>query len=361
MKRCNHKNCTRRKRLKGLIAFVIACSVLLLVLEVLCRLLPTDFSKMRSGQFSEDYPIDPLLTAGVFLLDEHTFWRFAAPIKEMGINEGGFRATNATALAKSRSRYRIMCIGDSVTFGVPQTLNRPEDTYPKRLEAMLHDYGLTCVEVLNAGVPGYTSYQGLQQLRHRLIQYDPDCVIVQFGINDGNDAVGKTDAQQGRPDAAVARLRNVMSRSAFCCTLAGILSRMLDSARKEYGYIQRVPPNDFARNYEDMRALGARYGFSLLFIRPVLFENGKLMTNERHQPPRDALVVDMFNSFRNSGVEATFLFHDNCHLTHEGHDLLAATVFDILLGSNLIHKMVCSQSGGSVSTDRVRFGVQRTK
>ena len=234
MKRCNHKNCTRRKRLKGLIAFVIACSVLLLVLEVLCRLLPTDFGKMRSGQFSEDYPIDPLLTAGVFLLDEHTFWRFAAPIKEMGINEGGFRATNATALAKSRSRYRIMCIGDSVTFGAPQTLNRPEDTYPKRLEAMLHDYGLTCVEVLNAGVPGYTSYQGLQQLRHRLIQYDPDCVIVQFGINDGSDAVGKTDAQQGKPDAAVARLRNVMSRSAFCCTLAGILSRMLDSARKEY-------------------------------------------------------------------------------------------------------------------------------
>lgn len=141
------------------------------------------------------------------------------------VNNQGFRDSRPTDVHKALGCYRVICIGDSVTFGVPVKLNQPTDTFPKQLEDLLRTrLNTKQIEVLNAGVPGYTSYQSLQQMKHRLVRYNPDLVVVQFGINDAGGAKGYPDKEQQMPLGIVAHAHNILGRSALYYTLRRFLA-----------------------------------------------------------------------------------------------------------------------------------------
>ena len=94
-------------------------------------------------------------------------------IKET-INSFGFRSPEFQ-LKKNNNIYRIICIGSSVVYG----MGSDEDTFPFRLEEKLNKMnidGLT-FEVINAGIPGYTSYHTTTQFLTSLIDLDPDLII----------------------------------------------------------------------------------------------------------------------------------------------------------------------------------------
>ena len=78
--------------------------------------------------------------------------------------------------------YRILCVGDSVTFGfnVDQA-----DAYPRQLEALLRQrHPGRHIEVVNAGVPGWSWVQGLRFLEAYGLRLRPDLVIAAHGTND---------------------------------------------------------------------------------------------------------------------------------------------------------------------------------
>jgi lysophospholipase L1-like esterase len=78
--------------------------------------------------------------------------------------------------------YRILCVGDSVTFGF--NVDQP-DAYPRRLEALLRErHPGRQIEVVNAGVPGWSSVQGLRFLEAYGLRLRPDLVIAAHGTND---------------------------------------------------------------------------------------------------------------------------------------------------------------------------------
>jgi lysophospholipase L1-like esterase len=96
-----------------------------------------------------------------------------------GISSQGLR-DDEVAIPKPDGTLRILVLGDSVTFGpnVPK-----QGTYPNRLERLLQNqYG--SVEVLNAGVTGYTAYNELQYYLSKGRAFEPDIVIVAFCMND---------------------------------------------------------------------------------------------------------------------------------------------------------------------------------
>ncbi len=74
--------------------------------------------------------------------------------------------------------FRIIALGDSCTFGV----GSQEATYPQLLEAKLNNTG-NKYQVINAGVPAYTSSQLFLYLQHELINYKPDLILVYIGWN----------------------------------------------------------------------------------------------------------------------------------------------------------------------------------
>lgn len=77
---------------------------------------------------------------------------------------------------------RILCIGDSTTFGWRVA---DDETYPAVLQRLLDArYGSRRYRVINAGVPGYTSYQGVRYLRERGLALRPAIVLFGYGFND---------------------------------------------------------------------------------------------------------------------------------------------------------------------------------
>ncbi len=80
---------------------------------------------------------------------------------------------------------RILFVGDSMVLGRSV---HPHETYPERLAALLAERGVE-VEVLNAGVMGYSTDQALLSMRRLLPLYRPDLVVYASTLNDfgGNE------------------------------------------------------------------------------------------------------------------------------------------------------------------------------
>ena len=77
---------------------------------------------------------------------------------------------------------RILAIGDSCTWGwgVGEA-----EAYPSFLQRMLdYNAGEHRYTVINAGIPGFTSYQGLLYLRERGALLRPQIVLIGYGFND---------------------------------------------------------------------------------------------------------------------------------------------------------------------------------
>ena len=84
--------------------------------------------------------------------------------------------------AKNPERFRIVCFGDSNTYGL--YLERHE-SYPAQLERELAALRPTQpVEVVNLGTPGLSSSRLLRKFPELLETLAPDLVIVMLGVND---------------------------------------------------------------------------------------------------------------------------------------------------------------------------------
>jgi len=102
----------------------------------------------------------------------------------LNVNEWGFRGP-AMSLEKPEGVYRIACLGGSSTMG--HTESGDEATWPARLQSWLNDpaAGSTKrVEVLNGGNSGYSTFESLVNLAFRVVDFQPDLVIVYHTIND---------------------------------------------------------------------------------------------------------------------------------------------------------------------------------
>jgi len=95
-------------------------------------------------------------------------------------DEHGFR-TPRFAEKKPPGIFRVVCLGDSSTLGMNV---EDDDPYPQVLARLLEEARPGRFEVLNLGVIGYTSRQGLELIRQRVLHYEPDLVVFAFGTND---------------------------------------------------------------------------------------------------------------------------------------------------------------------------------
>src|SRR5262249_23600843 len=127
-------------------------------------------------------------TPGFFLADPvrrlklapgYTGWFAGVPVH---INSLGLRDSREYDLKKAPGTFRILVLGDSVTFGHGSVYDH---TYPllveQRLRAWRPDVDW---QVWNAAVPGYNTTQELAHLLDVGPRFQPDLVIVGFYEND---------------------------------------------------------------------------------------------------------------------------------------------------------------------------------
>lgn len=99
-----------------------------------------------------------------------------------GHNAFGYRGDEITQ-PKPADTFRIVALGGSTTYG--EFIGDFTQTYPAELQRILRqDHGLSQVEVINAGVPAYTSWESLVNLQFRVLDLDPDMLIIYHGVND---------------------------------------------------------------------------------------------------------------------------------------------------------------------------------
>jgi lysophospholipase L1-like esterase len=116
---------------------------------------------------------------GMRLAPNYSGWFAGVPVHT---NSLGLREDRELPPAKAPNTFRILVLGDSVTFGHGSIA---EHTYPRLLEDMLRAWRPDIAwEVWNAAVPGYNTSQELAQLVELGPIVKPDLVIVGFYEND---------------------------------------------------------------------------------------------------------------------------------------------------------------------------------
>jgi hypothetical protein len=100
------------------------------------------------------------------------------------------------APAKLPGTRRVMCLGDSTTYGFHL---KPEQAYPQVLQGLLDARGAG-VEVFNVALPGWSARQQLIAYRRICRKYEPDLLLLGVCLND------VADMQQPEPPARGAGL-----------------------------------------------------------------------------------------------------------------------------------------------------------
>lgn len=115
---------------------------------------------------------------------------------DLEINELGMRGREVP-IKRSKGVYRILCVGDSNTFGL---YSGEDATWPEVLRQQLKKDGLE-VEVLNSGCPGWSTADIARFLKDKALdKVAPDMVLHMFCGNDPYDIkdVEATDGKYAR-------------------------------------------------------------------------------------------------------------------------------------------------------------------
>jgi len=96
-------------------------------------------------------------------------------------NALGFRGQEVV-VPKPPGVYRIVLLGGSTTY--TYSVEDYRHSYPYLLQEILREKGHASVEVVNAGVPKYTTWESLINLAFRCLELEPDMVILYHGVNE---------------------------------------------------------------------------------------------------------------------------------------------------------------------------------
>ncbi|MBN2370304.1 MAG: SGNH/GDSL hydrolase family protein [Vicinamibacteria bacterium] len=310
-----------------------------------------DLSDNRSVRIAEG---DPLV-----------FWRIK-PNLSKAIWDYTLVTTNAQGLRreeplgrKPRGGFRVVCLGDSVTFGyrVPTVWpERPDDyprdalPYPMLIEDWLRRANSgRSIDVLALAAPGYTSHQGLALLRREIAELQPDVVTICFGWND-TDVRELPDREIMPTDEWSAWRRRAIASSQTLLRLSAWLNQRrarASSPSPGAKLATRVSQSDYVANVLAAAALAREHGATPVILGPVYRdsfeapEQAVRMTSYRdalREAARSAGVSYLeFPELIESAAPANkWLFGELIHPNHAGHLLMARRLLSHLMEREML-------------------------
>lgn len=186
---------------------------------------------------------------------------------------------------------KIILFGDSITAGY--FIEAVSPILPNLIKATLRSLQFEEVTVVNAGMPGDTTLDGLRRLEAEVLAAAPDRVVIFFGAN----------------DCSVDRLVSVNQYGANLCT-------MIQKIGSEKVILITPPYIDSNRQPE----------------RPVdqiqqFVSEGKVVAKTYQVP-----IIDLYQAMRNYPDPEELLQADGLHFSASGYDLLAALIVEEIKG-----------------------------
>jgi len=280
------------------------------------------------------------------------------------INADGMRGPEVVR-PKPAGVLRILCMGDSRTFGAWSDLRREfESEYTPTLRRLASAGGAP-VEALNAGVAGYSSAHILRQLNTRTDEWDPDLLLVAVGFN---DLLLSWDGGFRMSEPGPPWLRRLFYASTgLRSTQAALRAAQLVPWRAAPLTVPWATPEEYRHNLIRIAERAREKGYRLLFIHLPLrkLELGGLVArpnakidpaelmelvtgtrdlaevHRRYDVYRDLLfevareedvpLLDVEPAFDAAGSAAFFNQYDFVHYNPTGARLVGELVFDRLV------------------------------
>jgi lysophospholipase L1-like esterase len=265
--------------------------------------------------------------------DPVLLWR---PVTHSPFNAQRFKGPMAE-LPKPADMFRVMCYGDSLTDGPPR------GGWPFWLHRLLAEKSGAPgrrFEVLNAGVAGYSSHQGVLRFLQEVDRYQPDLVLVSFGWNDAAEAIGQPDKTFKAPPWPVVVCQRALVRYRTYLVLMYYTQRWrAEPPVAAPGPVSpRVSVSDYLVNMDRFRTEANRRGIAIAYLtRPHKLPPDELSRNAtwRGSVPKynealrtwgqlnDVPVLDAQHYFEQLPQD---LFSDECHFTPQGYERMAKLV-----------------------------------
>lgn len=299
--------------------------------------------------YLRDVPYSNLGTGNWVIYDEQLGYRLNP--EKSGINNLSVRHGDILT-PKPHGLYRILVLGDSIPWDKPG--------FVSYMEEMLSKEGN--VEVINAGVPGYTAYQELLFFKTYLQQTESDLVIWTYCLNDSHKFLHRFDekARMLWTDEALESLKattlfdKMVSRS---YVLTELKLRIL--AKQKQQQVCRFPWEcvpDFNIAWKDepwaryeayldemqrlTRQMHSQLAILVFPYEPQLEQIDRVQDTEYVLKPQrqinalcqkyDVACLDLFPAFHKKKGDPIKLFRDGVHLTKEGHQLTAVLIYTFL-------------------------------
>jgi len=272
-----------------------------------------------------------------------------------GINGRGFNDWG-WSLKKTPGVPRVLCMGASTTEG--GNAQGRNASYPTQLERVLEARTGRDFEVMNAGISGWSTAEGLMAWFLMLKDYQPDLVIIQFAVNDVNPrrrADFRRDYTHWRTQ--VPRVRAGMLESLLLYSDLYVFLRMRrqetpdmmrlstlwseDEPLIHEGRLPHETSLPYRRNIRsiaaDARAGGSVVALLTMPINPAFAsEEWSYGVREHNQHLRelaaenDYLLIDCYRAFE-ARPELLPEFLDLVHLSSAGNQVKADTAAEVLL------------------------------
>lgn len=184
----------------------------------------------------------------------------------LSINEHGFR-DRSYSIDKNRGSYRILNLGNSITFGQGVVI---DSVYSKQLEVLLNAEPDTVhYEVINAGVEGYNSFQEYVYFKMKGIKFKPDVVLVGYCLTDPLVITSTKDPF----------IQNLADSSSVVTPNPDTMAPLKNSTQIEAFSGNKPPILDLIKQYLDLHSMLYQFLHQLVHnlkedmgIRPPLFQ-----------------------------------------------------------------------------------------
>jgi lysophospholipase L1-like esterase len=255
---------------------------------------------------------------------------------EVSTNEFGLR--DEPIPPKRPSEFRILILGDSVTFGwgVPQ-----DQTYPAQLQKNLKKYPKN-FRVINAGVSGYNTVQEYAYLNNGGLSLRPDLILLMYTSNDIEHYRGPLDS-----DASSLRRKtkgeviSVLGGMSWLYRLAvhayylrwvWSIEERYESASKTVGWSDSMKAlREFAELSETRQIPGVIF-FWRWHSTGAPFSDALLADVKKTAAPLP--TVDVGEWFSRKSTDAYFNSTVDTHPNAEGHEILAENIELFLLDND---------------------------
>jgi lysophospholipase L1-like esterase len=279
-----------------------------------------------------------------------------------GINALSIRHAEVT-VPKPPGLFRLVVLGDSIPWG-KNTFGFVEDI-ANRIQSR------GSIEVINAAVPGYTSFQELTFFEHYVLQVDPDVVVWTYCLNDNHKFLHRFDqaANMLFTDEAARSLEIrtwwdwIVSRSYVLTDIrVGLLARQPGDTKQTvtFGWENRPDFNIAWKDYSwpfyeshlaEMVGLLRRRGIRLAIVvfpfepqillgRPMRDRRDEILAPQQHLErlcrKYDVPCLDLYPAFEREYARGRTLYRDGIHPNQEGHTFTADEVLRFLDAERLL-------------------------